>query len=133
MTDKPSTTATDEQPVTVRARVEYLADQSDPERKRYVFAYRMLISNNGSEPVQLISRYWLITDGNGETREVRGQGVVGEQPTIKPGATYVYTSGAVADTEVATMQGHYVMQRADGQTFQADIPVFTLAVPNRVN
>lgn len=123
---------TDDQ-IVVRTRVEYLPDQSDPPRQRYVFAYRVLISNEGDAPVQLISRYWLITDGNGEPREVRGKGVVGEQPVIAPGETYVYTSGAVSETEVATMQGHYVMQRSDGNTFNATIPVFTLAVPNRVN
>lgn len=125
-------TPTDD-PIVVRTRVEYLPDQSDPTRQRYVFAYRVLISNESNTPVQLISRYWLITDGNGEPREVRGKGVVGEQPVIEPGETYVYTSGAVSETEVATMQGHYVMQRGEGQTFKADIPVFTLAVPNRVN
>lgn len=120
-------------PIKVRSRVEYLADQSDPERRRFVFAYRILISNESAEPVQLMSRYWLITDGNGESREVKGQGVVGEQPVIKPGDTYIYTSGAITETEVATMQGHYVMRRDDGRAFAADIPVFTLAVPNRVN
>lgn len=123
--------------VQVRVKSEYLPDQSDPSRNRYVFAYRVLISNEGDTSVQLISRYWLITDGNGDTREVKGQGVVGEQPVIEPGGTYIYTSGAVAETEVSTMQGHYVMQPVtEGDSprpVEVDIPVFTLAVPNRLN
>lgn len=121
------------QSVVVRVKTEYLPRQSDAARQRFVFAYRVLISNEGTAPVQLLSRYWLITDGNGEPREVRGQGVVGEQPHIDPGGTYVYTSGAVSETAVATMQGHYEMQDAEGEIFLVTIPVFRLAVPNALN
>ncbi|WLD59051.1 Co2+/Mg2+ efflux protein ApaG [Salinispirillum sp. LH 10-3-1] len=119
--------------VAVRAKPQYLAEQSNPDQQRYVFAYTILISNEGEEPVQLLHRFWLITDGNGQTQEVYGEGVIGEQPVIEPGGTYVYTSGAVSQTEVATMQGYYEMVTADGEPFRADIPVFTLAVPNRLN
>lgn len=125
------------QVVQVRVKPEYLPHQSDPDRNRYVFAYRVLISNEGDASVKLISRYWLITDGNGDTREVKGQGVVGEQPVIEPGGTYIYTSGAVAETEVSTMQGYYLMQPLTGgeaaDLVEVTIPVFTLAVPNRLN
>lgn len=119
--------------VAVRAKPQYLIEQSDPDQQRFVFAYTILISNEGADSVQLLHRFWLITDGNGQTQEVYGEGVVGEQPVIEPGGTYVYTSGAVSKTEVATMQGYYEMVTADGEAFRADIPVFTLAVPNRLN
>lgn len=119
--------------VAVRAKPQYLAEQSNPDQQRYVFAYTILISNEGDEPVQLLHRFWLITDGNGQTQEVYGEGVIGEQPVIEPGGTYVYTSGAVSQTEVATMQGYYEMVTDGGEPFRADIPVFTLAVPNRLN
>ncbi|MFC3852471.1 Co2+/Mg2+ efflux protein ApaG [Salinispirillum marinum] len=119
--------------IAVRARPQYLPEQSDADQQRYVFSYTILISNESTQPVQLLHRYWLITDGNGATQEVYGAGVVGEQPTIEPGGTYVYTSGALCQTEVSTMEGYYEMVTADGEPFKATIPVFTLAVPNRLN
>lgn len=119
--------------VVVRAKPQYLPEQSNPDEQRFVFAYTILISNESDQPVQLLHRYWLVTDGNGQTQEVYGEGVIGEQPVIEPNGTYVYTSGTVSPTEVATMQGYYDMTTAAGERFRADIPVFTLAVPNRLN
>lgn len=111
----------------------YLPKSSDPEQEQFAFAYHIRISNQGEESVQLLNRYWLITDGNGTHKEVAGSGVVGQQPQISPGESYEYTSGAVLETPVGTMQGHYDMQTSSGQTFQARIPLFTLADPKQVN
>lgn len=118
--------------VDVTVDTQYLKNQI-PNKEKYAFAYKILISNNGHQPVQLISRYWLITDGNGKKTEVQGSGVIGEQPYIQPGDSFQYTSGAVLDTPVGTMQGYYDMQSEDGQLFQADINIFSLAVPNVLN
>lgn len=111
----------------------YIAAQSDPAAERYVFAYTITIDNNSTEAVQLLRRYWLITDANGKQTEVRGDGVIGEQPTLNPGTSYQYTSGAVLETPVGTMQGHYEMLSASEQQFNADIPLFRLAMPNILN
>lgn len=111
----------------------YLGAQSDPASQRYVFAYTITIENHSSEQVKLLKRYWLITDANGKQAEVYGDGVVGEQPELAPGASYSYTSGAVLETPVGTMQGHYEMISRSKQTFNADIPVFRLAMPNILN
>lgn len=107
----------------------HLPEQSVPEQERYAFAYTVTIRNSGLLPAKLLTRHWIITDGNGKTQEVRGDGVVGEQPHIEPGEQYRYTSGTVSDTPVATMQGSYQMVTDDGTRFEADIPVFTLSVP----
>lgn len=106
----------------------YVESQSLPEQERYVYAYTITIRNLGRSPVQLRERYWLITNGNGKTTEVRGEGVVGQQPLITPGSEFQYTSGAVLETPLGTMQGHYVMVDEQDQTFHVDIPVFRLAV-----
>lgn len=111
----------------------YLADQSAPAENRFVFAYTITISNNGSEPVRLISRHWRITDANNRVQEVRGDGVVGEQPLIAPGANYRYTSGAMLETAVGTMEGSYAMISASGQGFNAPISVFSLAQPGSLH
>ena len=111
----------------------YIAAQSDPAAERYVFAYTITINNNSAEAIQLLRRYWLITDANGKQTEVRGDGVIGEQPTLKPGSSYQYTSGAVLETPVGTMQGHYEMLSASQQQFDAAIPLFRLAMPNILN
>jgi ApaG protein len=116
--------------ITVETR--YLKDQM-PGKDKFAFAYEISIHNNGQRSVQLINRYWLITDGNGKKSEVQGPGVVGEQPHILPNASFQYSSGAVLDTPVGTMQGYYEMQGEDGEMFDADISVFSLAVPNTVN
>lgn len=114
--------------VDISVTTHYISEQSDPETHRYVFSYHITITNNASVAVQLISRRWLITDGNEQTQEVVGEGVVGEQPVIEPGESYSYTSGTVMATEVGSMQGHYSMIRVeDGASFDAQIQPFTLA------
>jgi len=118
--------------IDITVETQYLKNQI-PDKDKYVFAYKISIQNNGQQPVQLINRYWLITDGNGEKTEVQGEGVIGEQPHIQNGDSFQYTSGAVLDTPVGTMQGYYEMQRENGELFQAAINVFSLAVPNAVN
>ena len=118
--------------VDITVQTQYLKNQI-PDKDKYVFAYKVAISNNGPQSVQLINRYWLITDGNGKKTEVQGPGVIGEQPHIQTGDSFQYTSGAVLDTPVGTMQGHYEMQREDGERFQAPINIFSLAVPNILN
>lgn len=122
-----------ESPVAVTVDSFYLGAQSNPAEHRYVFAYCVTITNNGPQAVQLLRRYWQITDGNGKQSEVRGDGVIGVQPELQPGETYSYTSGAVLETPVGTMQGHYEMQAADQRAFNAPIPLFRLAMPNILN
>jgi len=116
--------------IKVSARTGYITDQSEPARNRYVFAYTITIENVGAVAAQLISRHWIITDAHGHVQEVRGEGVIGEQPLIPPGARFEYTSGAVLETPVGTMQGSYQMLGEDGVDFEATIPMFRLAVPN---
>lgn len=111
----------------------YVAAQSDPANDRYVFAYTITIKNHSVETVQLLKRYWLITDANGKETEVHGDGVVGEQPQLAPGSSYSYTSGAVLETPVGTMQGHYEMTSQSQLSFKAAIPLFRLAIPNILN
>ena len=115
--------------IDIRVATQYLEEQSEPEAERYVFAYRIRISNRGEEAAKLLRRHWVITDGNGKIQEVRGDGVVGEQPRIAPGEAFEYSSGAIIETPVGTMQGSYEMERADGQLFDAPIDAFRLAVP----
>ena len=119
--------------VDIQIETSYLAKQSDPDSKRFVFSYRITITNHNSMPVQLLSRRWLITDGNQHIQEVEGEGVVGEQPVIEPDSSYTYTSGAVLATSVGSMQGHYDMITDEGETFQAPIKAFTLARPNALH
>jgi ApaG protein len=118
--------------VNITVQTQYLKNQI-PDVDKYAFAYKVAVHNNGQQLIQLINRYWLITDGNGKKTEVQGPGVIGEQPYIQPGDTFYYTSGAVLDTPVGTMQGYYEMQREDDQRFQAPINIFSLAVPNVLN
>jgi ApaG protein len=115
--------------IRVSARTTYLSDQSDEAAGRYVFAYTITITNAGTLPAQLISRHWIITDANDKTQEVRGLGVVGEQPLIEPHASFEYTSGTALATGVGTMRGSYQMVAADGHKFDASIPEFTLSIP----
>ncbi len=107
----------------------YLADQSDPSRNQYSFAYTITLTNSGSVPAQLLSRHWIITDSDHHVQEVKGLGVVGQQPLLKPGESFEYTSGASLATAVGTMRGTYQMVAEDGHAFEAEIPVFTLSVP----
>lgn len=115
--------------IQVHSQPQFIPDQSDPENDRYVFAYTITIKNIGSVPTQLISRHWIITDAHGEVQEVRGLGVVGHQPLLKPGEAFEYTSGCSLTTPVGTMKGTYQMVAEDGTAFDAEIPEFTLAIP----
>ncbi len=119
--------------IDISARVVFLSDQSNPEARRYVFSYTMTIANNGEEPARLLTRHWLITDADGRIQEVHGDGVIGEQPEIAPGRKHTYTSGAIIETPVGSMEGRYGMVSADGMQFDAAIPVFRLAVPGILN
>jgi ApaG protein len=111
----------------------YLDEQSEPEQDRYVFAYTIHIRNNGTVSAQLLGRHWVITDANGVVQEVSGEGVVGEQPWLQPGEDFSYTSGAVLQTNLGTMQGCYDMLADDGTRFEALIPAFTLCVPRTLH
>jgi len=115
--------------IEVGVETSYIDDQSDPDSDRYVFAYTITISNAGSTPAKLLNRHWLITDANGKIQEVRGEGVVGEQPYLRPGEEFRYTSGTVLETPVGTMEGEYEMIGDDGKSFLAPIDRFSLAVP----
>jgi ApaG protein len=113
----------------VSTQTQYLAEQSDEAANRYAFAYTITIRNTGSVPAQLISRHWVITDARKQVQEVRGLGVVGAQPLLKPGESFEYTSGTAIATPVGTMRGSYQMVAEDGTQFEAPIPEFTLSVP----
>ena len=115
--------------IQVSVQVRYLADQSNETDNRYVFAYTITLTNEGGHAVQLLSRHWIITDANSHVQEVNGKGVVGEQPVIKPGQSFEYTSGTVLATQVGTMSGSYQMQVVDGGEFSVPIPQFVLSVP----
>jgi len=115
--------------IEVNTATQYLAGQSDEAAGRYVFAYTITLRNIGSVAAQLISRHWVITDAQGRVQEVRGLGVVGEQPLLEPGQSYAYTSGTAIASAVGTMKGAYQMVAADGTRFEAPIPEFTLSVP----
>ena len=111
----------------------FLDDQSIPEDDRYVFAYTIQIRNTGEVPARLISHHWIITDANGKVQEVRGEGVVGEQPWLRPGESFEYTSGAVLETPLGTMHGSYQMLADDGTRFDAMIDPFTLSIPRTLH
>ena len=115
--------------ITVAVKTAYLPEQSDPSRHQYVFAYTITIENTGEVAAQLISRHWIITDAEHQVQEVKGAGVVGQQPLLQPGESFEYTSGTSLQTSVGTMRGSYQMVAADGHAFDADIPIFTLSVP----
>ncbi|MEC9375296.1 MAG: Co2+/Mg2+ efflux protein ApaG [Pseudomonadota bacterium] len=123
----------DETNIKVEANSYYMPDQSDPNQRRYVFAYLIKIHNNSNAPAQLMTRHWLITDSDGHVQEVHGEGVVGEQPEILPGETHSYSSGAMIETPVGTMEGKYGMLGKSGNRFDAPIPIFRLAVPGILN
>jgi ApaG protein len=115
--------------ITVAVKSAYLADQSDPTRNQYVFAYTIRITNSGAVAAQLVSRHWIITDSDRHVQEVKGLGVVGQQPLLRPGESFEYTSGTSLATAVGTMRGSYQMVAEDGRQFDADIPLFTLSMP----
>lgn len=115
--------------IDVQVKTRFLPDHSEPQEQRFVFAYDITIINNGSISAQLLSRHWLITNSNGQTQEVRGDGVVGEQPHIQPNKSFSYSSGTILATEVGSMQGSFTMQAEDGYQFDAPIAPFSLAIP----
>jgi ApaG protein len=119
--------------INIEVETNYLDDQSEPREQRYVFAYTITIRNEGDVPAKLLSRHWIITDANGRVQEVRADGVVGEQPYLKPGQGFRYSSGAVIETPVGTMQGSYQMLADDGAKFDAPIPAFRLAMPGMLH
>jgi len=119
--------------ITVEVETDYIEGQSEPDNERYVFSYTITIRNEGGEPAQLLSRHWLITDANGNVQEVKGEGVVGEQPHLKPGEGFQYTSGAMITTPVGSMQGSYQMVTDQGDEFDTEIPAFTLAIPRTLH
>lgn len=123
----------DSQPIQVAVKTEYLAEQSDANSQRWVFAYHITIRNEGQQTAQLLTRHWVITDGDDRQQEIHGEGVVGEQPRIAPGQEYHYSSGAILETEVGSMRGSYQMISEDGTCFDADIPAFTLAAPRALH
>lgn len=116
--------------IDIEVETEFVPAQSAPDQRRFAFAYTITIHNTGEVAVKLLSRHWLITDGNGNVQEVTGDGVVGEQPYLAPGEGFRYSSGAMLETPVGAMEGKYHLRADDGREFDAPIPAFTLAVPN---
>lgn len=132
--NRPATTSRAEtNGLLIEVQSRYVEEESLPMSRRFVFAYTITITNHGSESVQLRSRHWIITDGLGDVQEVKGPGVVGEQPVLSPGEGFRYTSGAVLPTERGTMRGTYQMHRADGAQFDATIAPFLLERPHSLN
>ncbi|MFZ9871316.1 MAG: Co2+/Mg2+ efflux protein ApaG [Steroidobacteraceae bacterium] len=119
--------------IKIEVATEYIESQSDPDEHRYAFAYTITIVNAGSVSAKLISRHWIITDSDGKVQEVRGTGVVGEQPLLEPGQGFRYSSGAIIETPVGTMQGSYQMQAEDDTEFEAPIAAFRLAKPGMLH
>ena len=119
--------------IVVNVATTYVEDQSDPRERRFVFAYTITIRNEGELPARLMTRHWIITDANGRTEEVRGPGVVGEQPTLEPGAAFEYTSACPLGTPFGSMHGSYRMVVRGGEDFDAEIAPFALASPNAVH
>jgi ApaG protein len=116
--------------IDVSVKPTYIPEQSDPHNSHYVFSYTVTIMNTGDMPAKLLTRHWIITDGDGQVQEVKGDGVIGEQPYLKPGEGFQYTSGTFMNTPVGTMHGSYQMLADDGETFDAVIPSFRLSIPN---
>jgi ApaG protein len=127
-----STMSSPENKISVEVETSYVDEQSDPNERRYVFSYTITIRNEGAVPARLLTRHWIITHGNGKVQEVRGDGVVGEQPHLKPGQGFRYSSGAVLETPVGAMQGSYEMIDDEGQRFDVPIRPFRLAMPGIV-
>ena len=117
----------------INVATRFLAEESVPEDGRFVFAYTIQIHNRGKVPARLLGRHWIITDANGKVQEVRGEGVIGEQPWLRPGEDFEYTSGAVLETPQGTMQGSYDMLADDGTHFDAPIAAFTLSIPRTLH
>jgi ApaG protein len=123
----------DETHIDVDVKTQYIEEQSSPEENRFVFSYTITISNTGSLAAKLLTRHWIINDANGNVQEVHGEGVVGEQPYLRPDDSFQYTSGTVIETPVGSMEGSYQMITDDGLAFDANIPAFTLSLPNALH
>ena len=123
----------DQHKIRVEVETSYLEEQSEPRERRFVFSYTITIRNEGEVPAKLMTRHWVITDADGHVREVRGDGVVGEQPYLLPGQGFRYSSGAVLETPVGSMHGSYQMVGDDGARFDAPIPAFRLAIPGMLH
>ena len=119
--------------ILIEVQPRYVAGQSKPGEHKYVFAYTIKITNIGTTAAKLLRRHWLITDANGKVEEVRGEGVIGKTPYLKPGEAFTYTSGALIDTAVGVMQGKYTMLSDTGENFDAPIPQFTLSIPRTLH
>jgi ApaG protein len=119
--------------ITVEVKSMYVEAQSAPENDRYIFAYTVTIRNEGRVPAKLLTRHWIITDADGKVQEVRGEGVVGEQPYLRPGEGFQYTSGTMISTPVGSMRGSYQMITDNGEQFDAEIPAFTLSIPRKLH
>lgn len=126
-------TDTDKYQIEINAQPQFLPDESDPDEDRYAFSYTIRIRNGGPIVVQLISRHWIISDAHNRTQEVRGLGVVGQQPLLRPGEEFEYTSSCILPTPVGTMRGSYQMVANDGQNFSVLIPEFVLALPHALH
>ena len=123
----------DKYKIAVSSEVSYISSQSDPSANKFVFAYTITISNRGLLSARLIDRHWIITDSNGKIEEVKGEGVIGETPDLKPGESFRYTSGSMLETPIGSMEGSYGMKAEDGTMFTAPIPLFTLSKPNSLH
>ena len=119
--------------IQVDVQTQYIPEQSDPQQDRYVFSYTITIRNEGSVAAKLLTRHWIITNADGKTQEVRGDGVVGEQPHLNPGDGFRYTSGTMLETPVGSMQGSYQMLADDGVKFEAEIAPFSLSMPHTIH
>ncbi len=120
-------------PIAISVQTEFQAKESDADKGRFVYSYTITIANRSEQPTQLLSRHWLITDANNGVQEVRGMGVIGEQPLLVPGGEYTYSSGVIVATETATMEGSYQMRTDDGMEFDAPIPQFVLIPPHALH
>ena len=125
--------ASREPPIDIEAVAAFVSEQSNPDENQYLFAYTITIRNVGNAPATLLSRHWVITDGRGQIQEVRGEGVVGEQPRLTPGEAFQYTSAAMLETPVGSMHGSYRMVTDDDHAYDAPIAPFSLAVPRSLN
>ncbi|MDT8398049.1 MAG: Co2+/Mg2+ efflux protein ApaG [Pseudomonadales bacterium] len=119
--------------IAISVSTRYLQQQSDPVKRNYAFSYTITITNNRDEPVKLLSRHWIISTDNDHVEEVKGKGVVGLQPIIEPGGSFQYSSGTVIGSEIGDMRGGYTMQSSNGETFEAPIPLFVLALPHMIH
>lgn len=119
--------------ITVQVQAQFMPEQSEPAQQQYFFTYTVRITNTGQLPAQLISRHWVIVDGNNETQDVQGLGVVGQQPLLAAGETFEYTSGCPLNTPVGSMHGTYLCAGDDGEPFRATIPEFVLAMPRSLH